>query len=54
MKNIIQKNYKYALTFILGLIVAGGFAVYAAISASSVGYTDNYNLGSTNVQGAIE
>ena len=44
------------LGFIVGAVIFGSLGVYAAsvIFASNVGYSDNNDLGATNVQAAID
>ncbi len=54
VKKFIKNNTKALIAFILGLVIAGGsFAVYA-ITATNITYTDNYSIGATTVQGAID
>lgn len=53
LKKIIKNNTKSLIAFILGLLISGGIAVYAAvvIQSSDVGYTNN---GQSTVQGALD
>ncbi len=54
VKALFKNNIKLVLGIIIGLVIAGGsFAVYA-ITATSITYTDNYSIGATTVQGAID
>ncbi len=54
VKKIFKNNIKLVLGIIIGLVIAGGsFAVYA-ITATNITYTDNYSIGATTVQGAID
>lgn len=52
----LKKNYKLFIGMIIGGVVFGGIGVYAAtvISAYSISYIDNDDLGATNVQDAID
>ena len=53
---IIKNNYKFILGLLIGSLFSG-FGVYAAtyaIHSNNVQYTDNYGLGATNVQNAID
>ena len=51
----LKNNYKIIIGIIIGVVISG-CGVYAAtvIAASSVGYSDNASLGTTNVQDAID
>lgn len=55
-KEYLRNNYKLLIGIIIGGVIFGGLGVYAAtvISAYSISYIDNDDLGATNVQDAID